>query len=144
MNRFFDLISSTPEGRRRLAAAQLRREVLVALEEALSESGMTQASLAAALGRSRSAVNQVFSGDGNIRVSTLAEYLHEMGQELLLTRVPSGSRRATLWQDAADSVAQQVVSSETSSHWIPATSLSRFQASVRHSGGMRTRDVHVA
>ena len=99
MNRLHDLMSSSQEGRRRLAAARLRREVLVNLESALEESGMTQSALASALGRTRSAVNQVFGGDGNIRISTLAEYLHAMGQELVLTRVPEGATRARLWQE---------------------------------------------
>ncbi len=145
MNRIFDLVASTAQGRRRLAAARLRREVLVALEEALSDAGMTQATLAAALGRSRSAVNQVFGGDGNIRISTLAEYLHEMGQELVLTRVSTGTSRKALWRDAVDAVAQQVIASESSSRWIPATQGPQsFQSADRRSDLARVGDVRVA
>ena len=123
MNRLHDLMSSSEEGRRRLAAARLRREVLVNLESALAETGMTQSGLASALGRTRSAVNQVFGGDGNIRISTLAEYLHAMGQELVLTRVPEGAPRARLWRDGADTVAQTVMSSESSDRWSRASSV---------------------
>jgi len=117
MNRLHELMSSSAEGRRRLAAARLRREVLVVLESALAESGMTQSGLASALGRTRSAVSQVLGGDGNIRVSTLAEYLQAMGQELILVRVPEGEPRARLWRDGADVVAQAVLSSESSDRW---------------------------
>jgi transcriptional regulator with XRE-family HTH domain len=123
MNRLHDLMSSSEEGRRRLAAARLRREVLVNLESALEESGMTQSALASALGRTRSAVNQVFGGDGNIRISTLAEYLHAMGQELVLTRVPEGATRARLWRDGADTVAQTVMSNESSDRWSRAANI---------------------
>lgn len=37
----------------------------------------------------KSAVNQVFKGDGNVRITTLAEYLHALGYELRVSVVPA-------------------------------------------------------
>ncbi|WP_192757237.1 helix-turn-helix domain-containing protein [Actinomadura algeriensis] len=77
-----------------MAASRLRRRVLVLLHKALDLSDLSQADLAKRLGRRRSAVNQVFRGDGNVRIETLAEYLHEMGYELDMRLVVAGEPRA--------------------------------------------------
>lgn len=99
MNRIFEMISSTSEGRRRLAASRLRREAVLSLGIALSESRMTHSQLAQILGKPCTKVDEVFSGDGDIRISTLAEYLDAMGQELILTVVPAGTARTALWRE---------------------------------------------
>jgi predicted XRE-type DNA-binding protein len=83
-------LRSTPRGQRALASARLRYEILAMLHAALAQSGMTQANVASLLGIRRSAVNQVFRGDGNLRISTLAEYLAAMGGEVQLEVVPLG------------------------------------------------------
>jgi len=136
MNGLHDLIASSLEGRRRLAAARLRREVLVCLESALVESGMTQSGLAIALGRTRSAVNQVLGGDGNIRISTLAEYLHAMDQKLVLTRVSEGTPRAHLWRDGTDIVAQTVMSCESSNRWSLVATAPTHRVTVNFQGSL--------
>lgn len=89
----YDQLAATDEGARALAAARLRYEALAQIHEALSEASLTQAELARKLDIRRSAVNQVVNGDGNMRVSTLAEYLHALGYELKLGRVEAGSIR---------------------------------------------------
>lgn len=76
-----DLLAEPSEGRRGLAAARLRYDVISALHEALNESGMTRADLASVLGVRRSAVNAVFRGTGNLRANTIADYLHALGLE---------------------------------------------------------------
>lgn len=43
---------------------------------------MNQSDLARELGKSRSAVNQVLTGDGNLKIETVAEYFCAMGSEL--------------------------------------------------------------
>ena len=68
-------------GRGLLSGARLRRRVLQLMEEALEESGLSQADVARHLGCSRSAVSQTFGGDGNLRIDTLAEYLDALGYE---------------------------------------------------------------
>ncbi|MFD8319136.1 helix-turn-helix domain-containing protein [Kitasatospora purpeofusca] len=89
----YDRLASTDEGARALSAARLRYEILAQINEALEELGISQAELARRLGIRKSAVNQVVNGDGNMRVSTVAEYLHALGWELKVNRVEKGSIR---------------------------------------------------
>ncbi|MEV5573883.1 helix-turn-helix transcriptional regulator [Spirillospora sp. NPDC052269] len=89
----YERLARTPEGRRELAAARLRRGALNLLHRSLKASGLTQAEVAKRLGIRRSAVNQVLRGDGNVRIDTLAEYLHTMGYEATLTLVEAGKPR---------------------------------------------------
>ena len=84
---------ATDQGARALAAARLRHEVLRVLNRALRSAGLSQADLAKRLNLRRSAVNQVFRGDGNIRVNTLAEYLSMLGFESHLELRPLGTAR---------------------------------------------------
>jgi transcriptional regulator with XRE-family HTH domain len=91
----YDRVLARRDGERALAIARLRRTVLATLHEAFSLSGIsTQSDLARSLQVRRSAVNQVFNGDGNVRISTLAEYLNVMGYELDICLVRSGEPRA--------------------------------------------------
>jgi transcriptional regulator with XRE-family HTH domain len=79
------IVESMHGGTAALESARLRRRVLRALDEGMESSGISQAELARRLGRSRSAVSQVLTGDGNLRVETLAEYLEAMGCELVVS-----------------------------------------------------------
>lgn len=91
----YDRVLARQGGGRALTIARLKRAVLAAVHEAFDASGVeSQSDLARRLHVRRSAVNQVFNGDGNLRVSTLAEYLYEMGYELDVTLVRSGEARA--------------------------------------------------
>jgi transcriptional regulator with XRE-family HTH domain len=93
----YERVARQPDGLRLLAGSRLRRRVLAVLHQALDLSRLSQAELAKKLGIRRSAVNQVFRGDGNVRIETLAEYLHEMGFELDVQLVEAGEpRRAAL------------------------------------------------
>lgn len=89
----YERIANRPGGGRGLASARLRRRVLVLLHQALEGSGLSQSLLGEKLGIRRSAVNQVFRGDGNVRIDTLADYLYEMGYELDLQVVGAGEHR---------------------------------------------------
>ncbi|MFE0730926.1 helix-turn-helix domain-containing protein [Streptomyces antibioticus] len=93
MKNLYERLAATEEGARALAAARLRYEALATIHESLEESGATQTELARRLGIRKSAVNQVVHGDGNMRVSTLAEYLHALGFELTLNKVEAGAPR---------------------------------------------------
>jgi transcriptional regulator with XRE-family HTH domain len=93
----YDRIAGSDDGRRALSAARLRYRVLEILHNALRGSGLTQSDLAVRLRIRKSAVNQVMRGDGNVRVSTLGEYLHELGFEAQIELMPLGAaRRAAL------------------------------------------------
>lgn len=108
MTSLYDRIAGEPDGRRRLASARLRRRVLVLLHEALGRSELNQSDLAKKLGIRKSAVNQVFRGDGNVRIDTLADYLHELGLEAEIKLVPAGTHRR------AFTVATQAANAEAS------------------------------
>lgn len=96
----YDRVTALSGGGRALAVSRLRRSVLAALHKAFRNSSLeSQADLAKHLKVRRSAVNQVFRGDGNVRISTLAEYLYEMGYELDITLVRAGEIRDAALQD---------------------------------------------
>jgi transcriptional regulator with XRE-family HTH domain len=114
-----ELVESLPNGGRHMAAARLRHEVIDALQDAFDKSGRTQTDLAGALDRSKSAVSQVFLGDGNLRISTLAEYLYELGMELAIELVPIEAMTDRLSKNTL----KQVSASSVSSVLFPVVSL---------------------
>lgn len=83
-----NLISSTPEGRRALAAERLRGDVLEALHDALQASGLTRKTLADRMRVSQAAVTNTLTGNGNVRVDTIARYLDAMDMDLDITLRP--------------------------------------------------------
>lgn len=93
MSGLYEQLADSDQGRLALASARLRYEVLGVLHKALEVSGLSQSDVARKLNLRRSAVNQVFRGDGNVRTSTLAEYLFAMGYELDLQLVRAGEPR---------------------------------------------------
>lgn len=103
----YSRLAKVPAGARALSAARLRYEVLSLLHSALQKSGISQSELAERLGVRKSAVNQVLRGDGNVRISTLADYLHALDFEVELRLVPVGKPR----EDAVRELHQAWVSS---------------------------------
>ncbi|MBS2963094.1 helix-turn-helix transcriptional regulator [Actinocrinis puniceicyclus] len=93
MTSLYDRLARTEDGSRHLAAARLRHEVLKLVHRAQRASGLNQVQLAKKLGVRKSAVNQVLRGDGNLRINTLAEYLHATGFEMTVELVPAGQPR---------------------------------------------------
>lgn len=97
----YDRIAAKPGGLQALASARLCRSVLHCLDDAMRQSGITQAELARRLGVRRSAVNAVFGGNGNVRVETLATYLYELGYELDVKMVAAGELRRRTGPDSS-------------------------------------------
>jgi hypothetical protein len=98
----YDRVLARPGGERALAVARLKHTILSTMHRALRTSKIeSQSDLARHLRVRRSAVNQVLNGDGNLRISTLAEYLYEMGYELDVTLVKSGEPRVAALEDRA-------------------------------------------
>ncbi len=95
----YDRLAGTIVGARALSVARLQYSVLDRLHATLRAKGWTQSHLAEVLGVRKSAVNQVLRGDGNLRISTVAEYLHVMGYELELNVVPLGKLREDAVRD---------------------------------------------
>lgn len=118
----YDRVLSRTDGGRTLAVARLKRTVLSTLHRAFGISGIeSQSDLARRLRVRRSAVNQVFNGDGNLRISTLAEYLYEMGCELEVRLVRVGEPRAAALEGRATrpAIASETVSASPAlAMWI--------------------------
>lgn len=93
MTSLYERMAQSDRGARILASARLRHEVLRKLYLALEGSGLTQNRLSEILRIRKSAVSQTLRGDGNLRIKTLAEYLHAMGYELELRLVEAGEPR---------------------------------------------------
>jgi transcriptional regulator with XRE-family HTH domain len=89
----YETFASDEDGQRRLAKSRLRHSVLTTLHEALASAKLTKTEVASRLGVRKSAVGQVFGGDGNVRINTLADYLFAMGLELDIHAVPVGELR---------------------------------------------------
>jgi transcriptional regulator with XRE-family HTH domain len=114
----YERVAAKPGGGRALAAARLRRSVLVILHRAFSASGLdSQAELAKRLNVRRSAVNQIFRGDGNVQISTLAEYLYEMNFEVNITLVRAGELRTAALENRSPIPAVAIGSSTTSTNF---------------------------
>lgn len=94
MPTLYERLSSTSRGSAALSSARLRRAALGAIHRGMTLAGVSQAELARSLGLRRSAVNQVVRGDGNLRLETLAEYLHAMGLEADIRLAEVGELRA--------------------------------------------------
>src|SRR4051794_21233132 len=85
MTDLYTAVAATPDGNRRLAAAHARYDTLRLLHRTLEGAKLTRSALANRLGIRKSAVSQVLSGNGNVRINTLADYLYECGQRLVLS-----------------------------------------------------------
>src|SRR6266487_4389419 len=104
----YESFAARPGGGRALAKARLQRTVLRILDRALTLSSVeSQSALAERLQIRKSAVSQVLRGDGNVRISTLADYLYELGFEANLELVSAGElRRAVVEGREVSTVSQ--------------------------------------
>jgi transcriptional regulator with XRE-family HTH domain len=80
-----DLIEADPRAAQEMAAADLATSAVALVERALNLTGVQQKELARRLGITEGAVSQTLSGDGNMRLSTLAKYLRALGYKIQLT-----------------------------------------------------------
>ncbi|MDH6577569.1 helix-turn-helix transcriptional regulator [Kitasatospora sp. MAP5-34] len=96
MTTLYDRIAGSIDGARRLAVSRLKHEALRSLHIALETSGISQNELAKRLHVRKSAVSQTLRGDGNLRVKTIAEYLHALGFELDIRLVRAGEPRKAI------------------------------------------------
>lgn len=84
-----EIAESTVEGRIEMAAAEASFDAVGLLNKAVRASGLSQRQIADALGVGESRVSQVLSGDGNLRITTLARYLRAAGYALRLEAAPA-------------------------------------------------------
>ncbi|BDD73559.1 helix-turn-helix domain-containing protein [Streptomyces violaceoruber] len=130
MKNLYERFASSEDGAQLLAATRLRRETLRILHKALEASGLTQSQLAERLRIRKSAVNQVFRGDGNLRVNTLAQYLSAMGFELDIRAVEAGEPRKAVVEgrEMTPAFKQDWVESES----ISSSSGAAYGDAIRH------------
>lgn len=74
----YDEIMETPKGSQGLAAASAAARVMKILEDTKEYKGLTNRDLALALGVSEQRIEEIFNGDGNIYIATLAKLLDAM------------------------------------------------------------------
>lgn len=79
---------SSPENRRMLREEELILHFTETITNALEESGLSRADLAARLGKSRAFVSQALSGGRNLTIRTIADFLDALDQQLLIASVP--------------------------------------------------------
>lgn len=90
----YDSLAATPEGARALASARLRHDVLAILHTVYAASKLDHDDLAGILGIGKYEVKNVFEGDGDIALGTLALFLAAMGFEAQVGAVRSGLAQA--------------------------------------------------
>ncbi|GAA0545503.1 hypothetical protein GCM10010172_28940 [Paractinoplanes ferrugineus] len=93
---FYEERASTPQGRLGLAAAAAAAGITRLLHAAKAASGLTSKEVAAELGVTEGRVSQVFSGDGNLHIATIARFVRAMGYELTIGAVPAEKNRPPL------------------------------------------------
>ena len=127
-----NIVESMRGGKAALASARLRRQVLRALDVGMASAGLTQAHLARRLGKSRSAVNQVLTGDGNLRIETLAEYLEAMGCEVVLSIRATGAHATSAPAPHPSAVQWAAVSTHEASS--PDGAASEYEVGILNAG----------
>lgn len=119
-------VEDMPDGQRMLASSRFRRQVLIALDQALDLSGLNQAELAQKLGLTRSAVSQVFNGDGNLQAGTISDYLFEMGAhaEIILSPIASNEIKKTYqYSQSSSSATSEYSKVDTNINVVPAINI---------------------
>jgi predicted XRE-type DNA-binding protein len=81
-------IEGTDAGAQGLAAANLAGQVMRLLHQALDMSDLDQRALANKVGVTQGRVSQVFGGDGNMRIASVARYLRALGYEAEIAATP--------------------------------------------------------
>jgi hypothetical protein len=77
----YDRIAARPGGLSDLATARLRRRILVLVSKAMDSAGFAERELAPLIGMSVRKLRRILNGNGDIKVSLLAELLHATGYE---------------------------------------------------------------
>ncbi|MFD0304693.1 helix-turn-helix domain-containing protein [Streptomyces sp. NPDC127119] len=142
MKSLYDRFASSEDGAQLLAAARLRHETLRVLQRALSACGLNQSQLADRLGIKKSAVSQVFRGDGNLRITTIAQYLNAMGYELDIRVVAAGEPRKAVVEgrEVVPALTQDWIETDTGCGTSCTPEIERMRFStVQHAGPERIK-----
>lgn len=74
----YDECMETKEGRLGLAAADAAAKVMKILEDTKEYKGLANIDIAIAMGVSEQRIEEIFNGDGNLHIATLARLLDAM------------------------------------------------------------------
>lgn len=96
----YESVASTPEGGQALASARLRHDVLSVLHTVYAASDLDYDDLAERTDFDKTEIKDVFEGDGNITLHTLAMLLCALGFEAEVGAVRLGTARAQFLKDA--------------------------------------------
>jgi len=83
-------IEADPVERASLAAAALANAVGSLMEQAIDGSGLSKQEIASRMGVTPARISQLLSGDGNVRIATLARLLEATDFEVTVVAKPRG------------------------------------------------------
>lgn len=86
----YDECMETPEGRLGLAAVNATAEIMKILEDTKEYKGFDNVAIAAAMGVSEQRIEEIFNGDGNLHIATLAQLLDAMDTMLCFYTIDKG------------------------------------------------------
>lgn len=125
-------LEADPRVRSELAAARLASTVGALMEQVGEATSAKYKDIAAAMGVTSGRVSQILSGDGNVRIATLARFLDACGYELELTARPKSGRGPAITLPRASRrprARQPARAPESAVQWRSATA--RLEASLR-------------
>jgi transcriptional regulator with XRE-family HTH domain len=116
-------LEEDPRVRTELAAARLASTVGALMEQVGEATSAKYKDVAAAMGVTAGRVSQILSGDGNVRIATLARFLDACGYELELTARPKSGRgpTITLPRPPRRRRSERSDASGTAARWTPST-----------------------
>ena len=91
---FLEQVTATPEGRRLFEQERLILDVTEQMCTVLEEEGISRATLAERLGKSKAYVSQLLDGRANMTLRTVADVFHAMGRSLQVSAVAPTPRPA--------------------------------------------------
>lgn len=116
-------LEEDPRVRSELAAARLASTVGALMEQVADATSAKYKDIAAVMGVSAGRVSQILSGDGNVRIATLARLLDACGYELELIARPKAGRGSaiTLPRPPRRRRPKRSATSGTAARWRPST-----------------------
>ncbi len=121
-----DVLMEDPKFREAFAIESAVAGAAELIAKSMDERGLSKSDLAKRLGKSRSWVTQLLSGESNVTIRTLAQVLHFLGQELQFVsagaepsrrnKTPNGPKRASLHKKARVRIPIQLSGKRKSIH----------------------------
>lgn len=78
MQSMYDECMETPQGRQGLAAANATANIMKLLEDTKEYKGLANIDIALIMGTTEQRIEEIFNGDGNLHIATVAKLLDAM------------------------------------------------------------------